>query len=101
MSDWNEVTPEQLALLRSCGPDERVYVYGDDWIKMPTARIEQLMEHAFRAAYGEAAQALGEAVASVDIDDIELGQTFLRVTLTGASGRQCAGVGAIPDPRPQ
>lgn len=95
----NEVTSEELAVLRSCGPDERCLIYGNDWIKVPTERLVQIMEHAFREAYADAAQALGEPVEAFEIAEMSAGDTAMVVTVTGASGRTEFGIGAIPDPR--
>jgi hypothetical protein len=97
--EWSQVTPEQMALLRSCGPDERIYVYGTEWVKVTTERLLQMMEQAFKAAYTDAAKELGEDVETFDVDEMDIGQTYMRVRLTGKSGKQCAGVGPIPDPR--
>ena len=99
MNDWQEVTPEQMALLRSCGPDERCIVYGSEWVKLPIPRLVEIMGQAFKEAYANAAKELGEDVETFDVDEMDIGQTYMRVRLTGKSGKQCAGVGSIPDPR--
>lgn len=100
MTDWQEVSDEQLELVRSCGPDERVMVYGGAWIKLPTDTILALLRAAFDAAHADAmARADGERVVDFDMDGTELGATEIRVYLTLESGRVVTGVGAIPDPR--
>jgi len=95
----NGVNAARLELVRSCAPNERVIVRGSEWIKARSALIEKALDVAFREAYANAAEALGQSVVAFSLDDIEMGATFLRVTVVGASGRQASGIGQIPDPR--
>jgi hypothetical protein len=58
------------------------------------------MGQAFKGAYANAAKELGdEDVETFDVDEMDISQTYMRVIIAGVSGRKCAGVGTIPDPR--
>lgn len=101
MSDWEEVSPENLAILRSCKPNERCLIYGDTFVKMTIDTLEEVMQTALRIAWADAekngAGHLGE-IESFDVDDLELGNEFVRVVLRDAMGREASGIGFIPNP---
>jgi hypothetical protein len=105
MTDFRQVTQEELELVRSCGPDERCIVYDDRFIKLPIARILAMHEVAFKVAYTDALRLAevedADQLVSCELDDIEVGQTFLRVTVTDKQGRRTSAVGMLPDPRAQ
>lgn len=101
MNDWNEITPAQLEMVRSCGPGEVCFRIGDDFIKTTAKQLEASLEAAFRAAWAAAEENarghLGK-VDGYDVDDLDYGTTFLRVTLRDDMGREASGIGMIPKP---
>ena len=101
MSDFSEVSPADLALVRSCSPDERCMYFGNELVKLPIARMTAMLESAFkdawRAAEVDGAGRLGE-VTDFEIGEIERGDCFMRVTQRDAGGREATGVGMFHDP---
>ena len=52
--DWRKVTPEELALVRSCGPNERCVILRGTFVKATIPRIEAMFEAAFKTAFESA-----------------------------------------------
>lgn len=101
MSDWQEITPAQLEMVRSCGPGEVCFLWGDEMVKTTKVRLGEVLKQAFEQAF-EAAAEMGrnylEGDVSFDIDDIEPGATFVRVVMRDEMGREAAGIGMIANP---
>ena len=101
-SDWLMLTAEQLALIKSTGPGETCMFFGNELIKLSNARLEAIQKVAFDEAAIKALQELGpsdDADVKFEVGDIALGQTFLRVTASDASGASATAVGTVPHPR--
>jgi len=103
MSDWREVTAAERELMRSCGPGEVAIFYGDELVKITSERMLQIYRDAVNAAIKGAAEMLAleraDEIESWNVDDFEMGQTFVRVTLTSKAGAQASAIGMIADPR--
>lgn len=100
MMDFSQMTETELALVQSCGPDERCLPYGGEYLKLPVKTIEAIFEAAFHSAYREAlSRADGQTVTGFDLADIEAGATTLTVRLTTESGEVITATAPIPDPR--
>lgn len=101
MSEWNNISGEQIEMVRSCRPGEVCIQIGDDFIKTTAKQLEASLEAAFRAAWAAAYENgrghLGE-IENCDMDDMDYGTTFLRVTLRDDMGREASGIGMIPKP---
>ena len=97
-------TPEDLALLQSCGPGERCFFYGDKLHKLHEETLASMLESAFKDAYTNALMAasidLNGRQVSCEIEDMPMGQTWMRVTITDVHCGTVSGVGHIPQPRP-
>src|SRR5690606_2826277 len=82
--DFRRVAPDELELVRSCGPNERCVVFGDEFVKTTIDRIESMYEEAFRTAYTAALELAGDSVLGqtlqCEIEDMAVGQTYMRVT---------------------
>lgn len=97
----SEFTAEQLEMVQSCKPGEVCWQWGEKFMKTTKARLASALESAFQAAWAAAEENakghLGE-VESFDVDDPEMGATFLRVVLKDSMGREAMGIGMIPNP---
>jgi len=97
--DWMEITTEQHDLIRTCGPDRRCMFLGDELVRMPAEMIPKIMKNAFDAATYAAIGMLGlkrdDEMRSIAMDDISLGDQFVRVTVTSVDGRMATGTGQI------
>lgn len=100
MSDFREVSEAELALVQSCGPDERVMLFGDEFVRLPIKTIETILGAAFEAAYHEAMSRVGgQTVTNTDMQEMGLGDTTITVLLTIESGEVISATAPIPDPR--
>ena len=102
-SAWLKMTPEQEDFIRSTQPGQVCCFYDDNILRVTEEQMSRAMETAFKAAASSAAKDLGLTghVADFEIhcDPPELGQMFLRVTVTDDRGRKASAIGMIPDPR--
>lgn len=96
------LTPEQHELIKTAAPDQVCMFYGDALIRFPKARMEPMLETAFKTAARAAMDLLGvtdDKIASIECDDMEFGQTYMRVSVTDDLGKKASAIGMIPDPR--
>lgn len=101
MSEWKELTAADVELLRSCGPGEVCWLWGDELVKTTTQQLEAALEVAFREAYAAAlrlgADFIGEEH-EFEVDDLEPGATYMRVTIRTERGDEVSAIGLIPRP---
>jgi hypothetical protein len=100
-SDWLKMTKEQEQFIRSTKPGWVCTIYGDELLRVSCSQMERAMEVAFKTACTAALQLLGSSIEDVQItcDNLELGQTYLRVHATDGLGKTTSAIGMIPDPR--
>lgn len=101
-SPWLKTTPEQEKFIRECPKGHVITLYDDAFIQVTEDRMAAAMETAFKTAASSAAQQLGLTTGhefKIECDQPELGQAFLRVTVTDDCGRKASAIGIIPDPR--
>lgn len=101
MSDWQEITPAQLEMIRSCGPGEVCFLWGDEMVKTTKVRLGEVLKQAFEQAF-EAATEMGRGYLDGNVefsaDDLEPGDLFVRVVMRDEMGREAAGIGMIANP---
>lgn len=101
MSEWKELSAADVELVKSCGPGEVCWLWGDELVKTTAAQLEAALEVAFREAYAAAlrlgADFIGEEH-EFEVDDLEPGAAYLRVIVRNGQGDEACGVGMIPRP---
>ena len=100
--DWLRMTPDQEEFIRASGPDETCTFYNNAIIRLPKDRLRAMYKAAVIAAIHAGMEQIGatkHTVFQTECDQPELGQTFIRVTVTDDTGRSAACIGMIPDPR--
>jgi len=101
MSDWHELSAADVALLKSCGPGEFCWLWGDELVKTNEEHMKAALDVAVKEAYRAALTAAAGFVGSEhtwEVDDISPGAMFLRVTVRNDLGQQASGIGMIPRP---
>lgn len=101
MSDWHKLSAADVELVKSCGPGEVCWLWGDEMVKTTTQQLEAAFEVAFREAYAAAlklgADFIGEQH-TFEVDDLDPGAVYLRVTIRNERGDEASGIGMIPRP---
>ncbi len=100
--DWLRMTPEQEEFIRAAGPDETCMFYSDAIIRLPRVRLRAIYDAAVRSAIHAGMTQIGATKHTnfqTQCDELELGQTFVRVTVTDDTGKSASCIGMIPDPR--
>jgi hypothetical protein len=101
-ADWLKLTPEQESFLRSATPGQCCMFYGDEILKMPAPRLEEIMSVAFKAAATAAFHLLevaDDAEYEFDCEDPKFGQMYVRASARTPDGKTATAIGMIPDPR--
>lgn len=101
MSDWHKLSAADVELVKSCGPGEVCWLWGDEMVKTTTQQLEAAFEVAFREAYAAAlklgADFIGEQH-TFEVDGLEPGAVYLRVIIRNEQGDEASGIGMIPRP---
>jgi|SRR5690606_30314195 len=101
MSEWKELSAAEVELVKSCGPGEVCWLWGDELVKTTAAQLEAALEVAFREAYAAALKLGADFIGEhheFEVDDLELGAVYLRVIIRNEQGDEASGIGMIPRP---
>lgn len=98
MNDWHELTAAEVELVKSCGPNEVCWLWGDELVKTTTQQLEAALEVAFKEAYAAALKDFIGEHHEFEVDDLEPGAVYLRVTIRNERGDEASGIGMIPRP---
>lgn len=107
---WLKLTDEQRALAESCGPDERLVLFGHEFFRISTDTLKACLEAAYseacRDALERAVRHLGMRVKNKDRFEFK-GSTWnhmdptacVRWTIARDDGQSVTGIGKVPNPR--
>ena len=91
---FRPATDDELELVRSCGPEERCLIYEDAFFKLHVSTVASMLEAAFNNACADALTLAGARYMDrpfhADVEPLEIGQTWMRVTLTFEDGEPTA-----------